>query len=693
MNRRLKDPRTSQLPRSPTEFFKSRHYKEGGRGEHIEAMSTVMFAETDVTRYMDRLNEDRRLEGKESYLAINASIGDPTSFGITPHEAFFRHGQRTGAFERRKSSSYSIFGDYEFKEMLHAGWRSCPGYMPVPEPPVVSVYVTGGVSGAMGLITNALLLQPPRADEDKLEATTSTVMVRLSKAKSDASERNILALEKTVLSLMRDLEEARETIHRRDNIIVPQLTYPSHLAAAYRKSAYIKQCRIKEDGQMDLESLAASIDRDTRAVLFATIGNPVTVAMEPSLFKALLEVVDAKAQEFGEPILVMADIIYEHFRRDMDKRIDPIQLALQLRQEKGVRVPIVEMSSFSKMFALPGERIGYARIMWDPALFPEFRHDFFRSLNFYHQLKLGEVPTSSQMALASFYRATARNSPVEEKLAPIAAMVSVLRELAISNTPDLKGGYMSLKRVANHMRESANALLQQCYRFDPSNEAVRRLGETLEAAGIVSVRTKRVSGEERVYYKLSVGNLPSLRKVQKGDFKSQLALYGISADKDWIEVAGLCNLPKEDDLFDRYKEEIRDAVHDSTLYFAQGIENMRAEGLGVSLHPSCYDASGKLDPDRLNAFYVLFKIDALAHYRPEPFPSQALQFAKLCVELDQPIVLFTPGELFVMPEHRNDTVSYMRNVALHPKNVTNQILDIIRKVVQKIGEKEGRLSI
>jgi DNA-binding transcriptional ArsR family regulator len=348
------------------------------------------------------------------------------------------------------------------------------------------------------------------------------------------------------------------------------------------------------------------------------------------------------------------------------------------------------------MMAIPGQRVGFMRILWDPRTFPDERSDFFDTMNYLYWPTLCPVSRHVQRALGDMYTHMKRGSPVEEELAPIAAILHALKELTemkgtghkfqiftYEETAERIRGmgvpedYYSHKMIASRTRKIANQVLAG-YGVDIYSAKVREIGKRLQEAGLVDVIEKG----ELTFYKLRE-DVPPLEKDEGG----QLKLYGISSWELWDDIADRCKVPSEDELYRQHKQKMRKTVHERVLYFAQKLEEMRQEGIGVYLHPAYYDENGRLDPDRLNAFYVLWGFSALKAYSPNM--SQAAQFAYKCVELGQPIVACVPGELFVPYELRSDDTSYIRIVALQPEDLMDRQLGIIRAVARELSLTGG----
>jgi aspartate/methionine/tyrosine aminotransferase len=656
-------------PRGASVYL-SQRYSE--RASHLGRIRDVVFNETDVDKVIALATN----KGQDQYPIIEGRLGDPTKYpGLGSYGGYHRHLRRYIYFHGAADyDGYAPSGDRDLKLRLADGGYRGAGKLPVPG--YLGVFITPGVAGALRLLSEALLLPPDQHMPD---------LARLEAIAPDIERgTDVGGHAEFLLSLLKDVKKGLT----QDNVVMPVWTYVSHLAESFRCHGDVKLCAIEEDGQLDLDSLRQVIDQNTRIVLFATVGNPLSVGMEPERFDKILMIVAEKMAEYGHPIVVVADVIYEQFRRDGDSEIDAIQRALRLE----LGVPVIEVSSFSKMMAIPGQRVGFMRMLWDPRTFPEERSDFFHTLDYLYWPTLCPVSRHVQRALGDMYTHMKRGSFIEEELAPIAAVLHALGELSEMEgrghkyplfsyeevvervrslgVPD---GYYSHKIIASRTRKIANNVLAG-YGVDIQSGKVREIGKRLEKAGLVDVMEKG----GLVFYKLKA-EIPPLVK----DAAGQLILYGISSWEQWEPIAEGCGVARENEMYLQHKQKMRGIVHERVFRFASRLDEMRREGAGVYLHPAYYDASGALDPARLNAFYVLWGFDALRSYSPHI--SQAAQFAYKCLELGLPIVACVPGELFMPYELRSSDTSYLRIVALQPEDVMESQLLIIRRVARELA--------
>ena len=670
------------VPRG-AEVFRSERYQK--RGSHLGRIPDVTFNRTAVDDAIERVNRDRQYD--KPHPLAEGRLGDPTRYeGLQSYSGYGRHLRRYIYFHRsHEFNGYDPSGDESFKTSLRKGrWRA-EGYIPVP--PYIEVYITPGVAGALRLVSEALLLPPYNFPELPHREKMAELL--------DSALRNCGEKGETPQRLAELLGTVRARFERgmvRDNVVMPMWTYVSHLAETFRSHGDVKICGIAPDGQIDIGSLKSGIDRNTRAVLFATVGNPLTVAMEPSVFGSILDVTKAKMAEFGHPILVIADIVYEYFRRDRSKRIDAIQETLK----RGGDVPVIEMSSFSKMMAIPGQRVGYCRILWKPDLFPKERADFLNVMKWLYQPTLGPVARHIQRALGDLLTSIASHDPVEEELAPIAAVMAAMKELGekkdissfhllfrpqvVQETLSNMGvpeGYFSASCIACRARDIANAELGG-YGVDVKSEKVDYIATRLVEAGLARVvKGTNFLGREIRFYQLAVG-IPEVKKDPDG----QLELYGISKSREWRMIAAACRVRTEDACYQEYKDMMRGVVFERVLHFAKKLDDMRPEG--VYLHPAYYGGDGALDPNRLNSFYVLWGFEKLRSHDPEM--PQAARIVELCVENSRPILASVPAEVFIPFELRGRDTSYVRTVALQPVAEMDEMLETIRIIARELRD-------
>lgn len=290
--------------------FKSGRY--GPRAAHLVEMNKNIFTRTSADEAYQRvIREHPELVNPTNW--FNMSFGDPAAYGLDAYDGVTRFMRRFINFEKPSAySKYEFFGDSLLIEQLRMGTTDHEkDYASVPSH--VAVFMAPGVAGSLRLICPAIFL-PYRQDSE------------------------------------------------RDNVIVPKWTYLSHMAEAALAQAEVRCCNLEKNGQLNLAHMAELMDCNTRAVILSTVGNPLAIAIDHGRYDRMLELIYSKMVEFNHPIPVIADVIYEHFRRPSNgERLDALQKHLKLGLIKGFDVPIFETSSFSKMFAMAAQRFGYFR--------------------------------------------------------------------------------------------------------------------------------------------------------------------------------------------------------------------------------------------------------------------------------------------------------------------------------------------
>jgi|GEM_PF-1852654 len=196
------------------------------------------------------------------------------------------------------------------------------------------------------------------------------------------------------------LGEGSLNLGKGGNVVTTDWCYILYSAEAARMGAEIKAVNIRSDGQVTQKHLKEVIDKNTKVVVFATVGNPIGIGMDPEEFGKIIEIVNKKEQELGRPIFLVADTIYEGYRKDRKKRLDPIVLSIK----HGRTGPTIDLHGFSKMIGAPGDRFGFARVYWPKGEFKNYRKAFFNEMEILMQRRLGEVATSVQIAAYLFFR-------------------------------------------------------------------------------------------------------------------------------------------------------------------------------------------------------------------------------------------------------------------------------------------------
>ena len=104
-----------------------------------------------------------------------------------------------------------------------------------------------------------------------------------------------------------------------------------------------------EDFQVDLAALEAKLTPKTSVIIINSPNNPSGAVLSPDSVKAIAELLNKKAAEYGHPIYIVADEPYrELVYGDIEVPFIPAYYD-----------NTVYCYSFSKSLSLPGERIGY----------------------------------------------------------------------------------------------------------------------------------------------------------------------------------------------------------------------------------------------------------------------------------------------------------------------------------------------
>ncbi len=459
---------TEDRDRNP---FKSGRYMEGDRAKHLIEMRKNLFITSSAQEaYEQKIKEHPELAGPAN--CFNMSFGDPAAYGLDAYGGVARFMRRFINFEKPSAySKYEFYGDPLVVEQLRLGTTDRDkDYVAVPGH--VAVFMAAGVAGSFRMMCPAIFL-PYRNQEEQ------------------------------------------------DNIIVPKWTYLSHMAEAALAQAEVRCCNVEKDGQIDLKHMESIMDRNTRAVILSTVGNPLATAIGHDRYDDMLRLIYSKMIEFDHPMPVIADVIYEHFRRPSNgERLDAIQKHLKLGLREGVDVPVWETSSFSKMFAMAAQRFGYFRFLRtcysDPtkAKFADELDDMLEAAKIVYGTTLNPVPSIIQKPIGKMYYAIRSGLPEEESLAPLAAVLASLRELT-----DMKGTgdthtmvsdtvvremiqslgfdpnkWFTTSAIAKRLRKLAKDELGG-YKVDTTTKHVEAIGEKLQAAGFIEIKTIDVSKE------------------------------------------------------------------------------------------------------------------------------------------------------------------------------------------------------
>ena len=135
-----------------------------------------------------------------------------------------------------------------------------------------------------------------------------------------------------------------------DEVIVLAPFFPEYRVFAEKANATVKVVKCREsDLQIDFSALNNAITNKTKAIIVNSPNNPSGVVLSEETIKELAELLNAKQEEFGNEIYIIADEPYRELVYG------------------GVKVPYIPnyydntlvCYSYSKSLSLPGERIGY----------------------------------------------------------------------------------------------------------------------------------------------------------------------------------------------------------------------------------------------------------------------------------------------------------------------------------------------
>ena len=201
----------------------------------------------------------------------------------------------------------------------------------------------------------------------------------------------------------------RVIFEKGDGVAIPRFSYILYHFHAAMNGLNVQSVRLNSFGVVDVSHLERRIDASTRMVVITTPGNPIGTCVPPETFRDIIRIVNDKERQFNHPIFLVADVIYEPFRRN-GPPLDPLIFA----QEYGRIGPTLLLDSLSKVkIVAPGARIGWAAVEWPEGNFPEERKEFLESLERLLLPSLGEVPTPMQYALLATLQGILANRLLE----------------------------------------------------------------------------------------------------------------------------------------------------------------------------------------------------------------------------------------------------------------------------------------
>jgi len=136
-------------------------------------------------------------------------------------------------------------------------------------------------------------------------------------------------------------------LNENDELLVPGPTYPPYnLITSFYGAKPIPYATIEEDGwQPDCDDIRKKINKKTKAIVIINPNNPTGALYPKKVIKEILDV----AGEYG--IIVVSDEIYDEIVFE-GKHYSTASLAKDM--------PIITFNGFSKVYLVPGWRVGYA---------------------------------------------------------------------------------------------------------------------------------------------------------------------------------------------------------------------------------------------------------------------------------------------------------------------------------------------
>ena len=132
-----------------------------------------------------------------------------------------------------------------------------------------------------------------------------------------------------------------------DNVLLAGPIYPPYLSYAHFYQAEPREYRtIEEDGwKLDLDDIRKKIDNRTKALSVISPDNPTGAVYDKKVLRGICDI----AGEYGVPII--SDEIYDEMTYGAEF-VSPVSVAED--------VPIIQLNGLSKVYLVPGWRIGYA---------------------------------------------------------------------------------------------------------------------------------------------------------------------------------------------------------------------------------------------------------------------------------------------------------------------------------------------
>ena len=149
-----------------------------------------------------------------------------------------------------------------------------------------------------------------------------------------------------------------------DELLIPGPTYPQYsLITRFNDAEPVPYRCIEEEGwKPDIDDIRKHITSKTRGIVIINPNNPTGAVYSPNIIKKILDI----AGEYNLPVI--SDEIYDDMTFD-DKQVATASLAKD--------IPVITFNGFSKVYLVPGWRIGYTLFYHNGEL-DEVEDAFFR---------------------------------------------------------------------------------------------------------------------------------------------------------------------------------------------------------------------------------------------------------------------------------------------------------------------------
>ncbi len=141
-------------------------------------------------------------------------------------------------------------------------------------------------------------------------------------------------------------------LNRGDNVIVSKPNFVVYKTYVENFGGILNTIDCKEDFNLDIDKIEASINSETAAVIINSPNNPSGVIYPDSVIKALCDMLRRKSGEFNRQIYLISD---EPYRQIIYDGVDVPPIFPNYKNS-------IIVSSYSKTLSIPGERIGWAAV-------------------------------------------------------------------------------------------------------------------------------------------------------------------------------------------------------------------------------------------------------------------------------------------------------------------------------------------